>query len=65
MKTEDEIVYINSEFAENMKALGMGVIDKIFIYRRERDKVFFKAGKRGRFHLTEEELAEIRIPDPS
>jgi len=63
--TETEVLYITSEFAENLKELGIGAIDKIFIYRREKDKVFFKAGKRGRFHLTEEELAEVRIPDPN
>ena len=61
---QEEIIYINSEFAENMKALGMGIIDKIQVYRRERGKVYFKAGERGRFHLTEAELAEVQIPSP-
>ena len=65
MNEVEEVVYINSTFAENMKSLGMGIIDKIQVYRREKDKVFFKAGKRGRFHLTEEELAEVSIPDPN
>lgn len=62
---KEEIIYINSAFADNMKELGMGVIDKIYIYRRERGKVYFKAGKRGRFHLTDEELSEIIIPAAS
>ena len=58
---KEETVYINSSFAENMKALGMGILDKIYIYKRERGKVYFRAGKKGRFHLTEEELEEVKL----
>ena len=62
MKEEtEETVYINSSFAENMKALGMGILDKIHIYRREPDKIFFRAGKKGRFHISEEELEEAKL----
>jgi len=58
---ESEIIYVNSEFIENMKALGVGLISYIEVYKREKDKIFFKAG-RGKFHVTPEELEEIRIP---
>lgn len=62
---EEEVVFITKEFALNMKELGLGIIDKIYIYRREKDKVFFMAGENGKLHMTENELAEVSIPDPN
>ena len=60
MKQKEEVVYITKEFALNMKELGLGIIDKIYIYRREKDKVYFSAGK-GKFHMTESELEEVKL----
>lgn len=61
---EHETIYINSDFKDNLKELGLGVVDYISVYKREKDNVYFKAGK-GRLHMTQLELAEVRIPSPS
>jgi len=43
-----------------MSKFGLGIVEKIEIYRKENNKIFFKAGS-GRFHMEEEELEEIKL----
>ena len=57
---EPETIYITSAFKDNLKELGLGVIDHISIYKKEKDKVYFSAGK-GKFHMTESELEEVKL----
>jgi len=42
MNEVEEVVYINSTFAENMKSLGMGIIDKIQVIAVKKIKYFSK-----------------------
>lgn len=52
-----EIIYINEKAKSIFQKLGCGIIDTITIYRKEDNKLFFRAGN-GRFHMLETELPE-------
>jgi len=57
---KNKIIYINTKFSNLMSKFGLGIVDRIEIYRKENNKVFFKAGT-GRFHMEEEEIDDITL----
>lgn len=57
---KNKTIYINTKFSNLMSKFGLGIVEKIEIYRKENNKVFFKAGS-GRFHMEEEELEEVKL----
>lgn len=59
----NERVYINQILSETFRNLGCGLVDYIDIYRKEGEKLFFKAGN-GKFHMTYSELKEYVIASP-
>jgi hypothetical protein len=56
----NEQIYIKSSFKDELQNLKIGTVDYITVYRVEGDKVFFSAN-RGKFHMTKEELEEVRL----
>ena len=56
----NEQIYIKSSFKEELENLKIGIVDYITVYRVEGDKVFFSAN-RGKFHMTQAELEEVRL----
>jgi len=57
----NEVIYIKEELKNIFAKIGIGIVDSITIYRIEDDKYFFKAGQRGKFHLTKQELEYYRL----
>lgn len=55
-----EIIYINEKAKSIFQKLGCGVIDTISIYRKDGNKLFFRAGN-GRFHIEEHELDDYKL----
>jgi len=56
----NEKVYVNSEFKDLLRSMNIGIVDYIVVYKKEGDKVFFKANN-ARLHLTREEFEEVRL----
>jgi hypothetical protein len=56
----NEKVYINSEFKDLLRGMNVGIVDYIVVYKKEGDKIFFKANN-AKLHLTKEEFEEIRL----
>jgi hypothetical protein len=56
----NEQIYIKSSFKTELENLKIGIVDYITVYRIEGDKVFFSAN-RGKFHMTREELEDVRL----
>ena len=56
----NEKVYINSEFKELLRGMNVGIVDYIVVYKKEGDKIFFKANS-AKLHLTKEEFEEVRL----
>ncbi len=56
----NEKVYIKSEFKDLLRSMNVGIVDYIVVYKKEGDKVFFKANS-ARLHLTREEFEEVRL----
>ena len=56
----NEKVYINSEFKDLLRSMNVGIVDYIVVYKKEGDKVFFKANS-AKLHLTKEEFEEIKL----
>jgi hypothetical protein len=56
----NEKVYINSEFKDLLRNMNVGIVDYIVVYKKEGDKVFFKANS-AKLHLTKEEFEEVKL----
>lgn len=56
----NEKVYISSEFKDLLRNMNVGIVDYIIVYKKEGDKIFFKANS-AKLHLTKEEFEEIRL----
>lgn len=56
----NEKVYISSEFKDLLRNMNVGIVDYIVVYKKEGDKIFFKANS-AKLHLTKEEFEEIRL----
>ena len=56
----NEKVYINSEFKDLLRSMNVGIVDYIVVYKKEGDKIFFKANS-AKLHLTKEEFEEIKL----
>lgn len=56
----NEQIYIKSSFKNELENLKIGIVDYITVYRVEGDKVFFSANH-GKFHMTREELEDVRL----
>lgn len=58
----DEKIYITEAFKAELQNLGCPYCeDYITVYRRERDKAYFRAGTKCKFHMLQSELDEVTL----
>lgn len=55
----EEQVYINEQFKQELQNLGCSYVDYITVYKKEGDRIYFRANQ-CKFHLTKKEFAEVQ-----